>query len=220
MSRANIFTDEAGNFDFSRGSGASRYFVITTVTMDEDCDAPQRLLQLRRELLWRDIHPVTADFHATEEAQVVRDHVFAELQQCDFRIDATLWEKPKVVPALAASQERFYKAAVYYHFRELVRRVSDPGDRLLVAVASLGTRRRRTSYASALDAVMRHTAREREYRLGFWNASSDPGLWVADYCSWAIQRLWERGDNRSHRLIASKIQSEFEFTRRSSTSYY
>jgi hypothetical protein len=27
---------------------------------------------------------------------------------------------------------------------------------------------------------------------------SDPCLQVADYCTWAIQRKWERGDERSH----------------------
>jgi hypothetical protein len=45
-------------------------------------------------------------------------------------------------------------------------------------------------------------------------ARTDQCLWVADYCSWAIQRKWERTwqgqpDDRSHKLIAAKIRSEF-----------
>ena len=31
---------------------------------------------------------------------------------------------------------------------------------------------------------------------------------VADYCTWAIQRKWERDDNRSQILLQDKIFSE------------
>lgn len=30
-----VFADEAGNFDFSSKAGASRYFLLTTVSMDD-----------------------------------------------------------------------------------------------------------------------------------------------------------------------------------------
>ncbi|HEY5286242.1 MAG TPA: hypothetical protein VIJ50_03970 [Solirubrobacteraceae bacterium] len=39
---------------------------------------------------------------------------------------------------------------------------------------------------------------------------SEPCLVVADYCTWAIQRRWEREDQRSHELIADKIASEVQ----------
>jgi hypothetical protein len=41
-----VFADEAGNFDFSRQLGATRYFVLTTVTMD-NCGVGDALLALR-----------------------------------------------------------------------------------------------------------------------------------------------------------------------------
>lgn len=36
----------------------------------------------------------------------------------------------------------------------------------------------------------------------------EPCLVVADYCTWAIQRKWERNDARSQILLADKIASE------------
>jgi hypothetical protein len=39
---------------------------------------------------------------------------------------------------------------------------------------------------------------------------SEPCLVVADYCTWAIQRRWEWGDDRSYRLIADNVASEVE----------
>jgi hypothetical protein len=62
-----LFGDEAGNFDFSDGSGASRYFVLATVTM-HDWQAGDRLQALRRRLAWRGVH-LGAVLHASEDPQ-------------------------------------------------------------------------------------------------------------------------------------------------------
>jgi hypothetical protein len=51
-------------------------------------------------------------------------------------------------------------------------------------------------------------------------AAADPGIQVADYCAWAIQRKWERGDARSYDLIADKIDHEHEVWRGHTTTYY
>ena len=48
----------------------------------------------------------------------------------------------------------------------------------------------------------------------------DPGLWLADYCAWAILRKWERGDTQWYDVVASKIRSEFDLWRQSRTVYY
>jgi hypothetical protein len=47
-----VFADEAGNFDFSSNPGASRYFILTTVTLSGDCSLGDDLMRLRRELAW------------------------------------------------------------------------------------------------------------------------------------------------------------------------
>jgi hypothetical protein len=55
MATAYLFGDEAGNFDFSGGPGASRYFILATVSMG-DWQAGDRLQALRRRLAWRGVH--------------------------------------------------------------------------------------------------------------------------------------------------------------------
>ena len=107
-----VFSDEAGNFDFSRQSGASRYFILGTVTAN-DCEVGNRLLQLRRELGWRGLQ-LDKVFHATEDPQPVRDAVFDALSESDLRVDATILKKSKAQPHLQ-SEAALYKIASILH---------------------------------------------------------------------------------------------------------
>jgi hypothetical protein len=212
-----VFADEAGNFDFSLNSGASRYFVLCTATMAA-CAVGDELLALRRALGWKGLH-LDSVFHATEDPQAVRDEVFDLLQSADFRVDATIFEKRKALPRL--QQERpFYKLAWYLHFKHVAPQIASRSDRLFVTAASLGTKKKRRLFHVAVDDVVDQVSPCRSHRVAFWPVDSDPCLQVADYCTWAIQRKWERGDTRSHELIADKIKSEFNVWEIGSTYYY
>jgi hypothetical protein len=217
MGNRYVFADEAGNFDFSNHQSATRYFILCTVTADH-CEAGDALLRLRRDLGWKGVH-LDRVFHATEDPQAVRDEVFAVLSGIDFRVDATILEKCKARPHLR-SGTHLYKMAWYLHFKHVAPRVALPDDRMFVAASSLGTKKGRHALHSAIDDVVRQVAPCRSHCVAFWPTDSDPCLQVADYCTWAIQRKWERGDTRSHMLIAPKIRSEFDVWRIGQVRYY
>lgn len=211
-----VFADEAGNFDFSRGPGASRYFILCTISSGQ-CEIGDALLSLRRDLGWRGLH-LDRVFHATEDPQTVRDEVFALLTDMDCSVDATILEKPKAQPHLR-DEAHLYKMAWYLRFTFLARHI-DVSDRLFVAASSLGTKKARGALHTAVDDVVRQLAPCRSHRVAFWPADSDPCLQVADYCTWAIQRKWERADERSYALIAPKIRSEFDVWQLGKAKYY
>ena len=202
-----VFADEAGNFDFSLKQGASRYFILATVTMD-DCKVGDDLLHLRRELAWQGLN-LDRSLHATTETQAIRDEVFALLGAATFRVDATILEKRKTQPHIRA-EERFYQMAWWLHFKHVAPQVASSHDRLLVTAASLGTKARRAAFHGAVRRVVDQVSPTLTYQVASWPHESDPCLQVADYCTWAIQRKWEQGDDRSQVLIASKISSEFD----------
>jgi Protein of unknown function (DUF3800) len=206
MATVYLFGDEAGNFDFSKGSGASRYFILATVSMG-DCQAGDRIQALRRRLAWRGVH-LGGVLHASEDPQVVRDEVFGMLQHCDMRIDATIVAKGSVTASMRDGYQ-LYRYAWHQHFSRIASEIAGPGDRLLAVASDLGTRKRRGVFHLAVDDAVRASARC-AHRVAFWPNMSEPCLVVADYCTWAIQRRWERNDPRSHALIASKIVSEVE----------
>jgi hypothetical protein len=216
MADTYVFADEAGNFDFSRRSGASRYFILCTITSTH-CEIGDALLSLRRDLGWRGLH-LDRVFHATEDPQPVRDEVFALLAGMDCSVDATILEKSKAQEHLK-DQAQLYKMAWYLHFKKLVWHMSS-SDRLFVAASSLGTKKARHALHAAVDEVVLQLSPCDSHRVAFWPADSDPCLQVADYCTWAIQRKWERNDERSHALIAPKIRSEFDVWQRGTEHYY
>lgn len=110
--------------------------------------------------------------------------------------------------------------AWYLHFKFVAPQVVARDDRLFVVAASLGTKKARGAFHTAVDDVVAQVAPCRSHRVAFWDAGSDPCLQVADYCTWAIQRKWERGDDRSYALIADKVMSEYDVWAIGTTYYY
>lgn len=150
-----VFADEAGNFDFSLGSGASRYFILTTVTMG-DCRTGDALAHLRRDLTWRGFN-LRKPFHATEDSHAVRSEVFELPKRAPIRIDATVLEKRKAEPHLQTDLA-LYKMGWYLHFKHVAPLIATAEDRLLVVAASLGTKKTRQLFSSAVDDVVKQVS--------------------------------------------------------------
>ena len=215
--RKHIYADESGNFDFSTKPSASRYFILTTVVIDNH-DIADELAKLRRDLTWEGFN-LEAGFHAAEDKQSVRDAVFDVLQSYSFRVDATILDKRKTQPKLKPTDMQFYKHAWFYHMKYVAPMIATRRHQLLVIAATIATHRKSTAAREAVKDVMAQVS-PTSARVALWRAASDPCLQVADYCCWAIQRKWERGDDRSYQLIESKIQSEFDIFKSGTVCYY
>jgi hypothetical protein len=218
MARKYVFADECGNFDFSTKAGASKYFILVSVTL-EDCSVGHRVLDLRRDLALRGIGLASDQFHATTDQQAVRDEVFPVVAATPLRIDAVILEKRKTYPHVRDTEERFYKTAWYLHMKYVAPRIVDHSHELLVVSASLGTAKKRRLFHEAVADVMRQVG-PASTQVACWSDASDPCLQVADYCAWAIQRKWERSDARSYDLIKHHIRTEFDVFASSSHYFY
>jgi hypothetical protein len=218
--RRHIFADEAGDLVFTRGQNISKYFIVCAVSMD-DCRLGDDLLSLRRQLAW-DRVPLGDYFHATTESQAVRDRVFAFLQDREFTVYAQVLEKSKAQPKIRPTEERFYQYAWLYLLRYCMHRIVKKDDEFVITSASLGTKAKRKLFYGAVTDVVSQTTKTpfAKYRTASWSAQSDPCLQIADYCAWAIQRKWERGDARSYDLIKHRISYEYDTWRHGTTHYY
>lgn len=217
MARVHVFADESGNFDFSRGRGATRYFILTTVTLGECSRINVELQNLRHQMAWEGIdHP--GPFHASHDPGPVRDRVFQVIESHGLHVDALVLEKAKAQPKIRSSQELFYQYAWFYLMKYVVPRIS-ARELLVVSAAIGGKKKRRQAFYSGVQDVMGQIGRV-TCRTACWDAGADACLQVADYCGWAIQRKWESGDSGAYDRIASRVRSEFDLWSRGKTLYY
>lgn len=213
-----LFSDEAGDFTFNRNPNVSRYFIICTL-VDRDLTLANTLSHLRHQLIDEGL-PVGDCFHATSDAQAVRDRVYETMLQHDFRFQATICEKSKAQPHLQADKARFYKMPWYFHFKHGIAPQLDDVDRLVVTAASIGTKRERLTYTNALRDVVRQSAPQIPWLVDFRPALADPLLQAADYCAWAVQRSYERGDNRTLDVLRDRMTYKYELWAHGRKHYY
>ena len=217
-----LFADESGDLQFIRNKKASKYFAVGTLCADEDevWALRTRLMRLRDELEWR-AQGLDSCFHASPDAQVVRDAVFGALVDLDFRFDITLLEKSKAQPLSRPDDPTFYKYAWFHHLEDKAQQLFQADDSVQVVAAELGQKKKRAAFRKAVEEVMTECLPYRTKRvLAFWRDDSDFGLQAADYCTWAVTRKWETGDDRAYELIQPKIGSELDLFQQSKVHYY
>lgn len=219
MAKLRLFADETGNFDFSRGRDATRYFGVGTLVMEDDAaKALTSDLQALRYLLTEsgaiDVRP----FHAAKDKQAVRDEVFKVLMRHTFRFDVTLLEKSKALPRIRDSDHYFFKHSWFYHFKYIAAGLRR--DDLIVIAAELGLKAQRQLFRAAIDDVITQCLPGQRHHIAFWPSTSECGLQAVDYCLWAVFKKYERGDTRSYDIIKSKIRSEFDLFRSGTRHFY
>jgi hypothetical protein len=165
---------------------------------------------MRRDLL-RKIDDVPDYFHATNDKQIVRDHVYDLLALHDFRVRATIIRKADVQDDLRQPPIRFLQFAWHAHFSSALMGAKLSETSLLCA-ASIGTRKEKAAFKDALARALKHALPLARPLIDFRQCAMDPCLQVADYCAWAIQRKWESDgqDLRSYQLIADRIDCEVQ----------
>ncbi len=213
------FLDESGNFDFS--PTGTRFFVLTSVSLRRPFPAYRELGQLRYDLLeaGRDLEL----FHCAEDNAHVRRSVFERISQATqhMRIDALIVEKPKTIPTLR-SELRFYPEMLGYLLRWALPRARTMSDRNIAVVTdSLPIKKHRRAMERGIRTTLsRQVPAGFSYDVFHHQSRSHLGLQIADYCSWAIFRKYERGDTKHYDTVEGAIKSEFEIFRSSSTTYY
>lgn len=218
MALTYLFADEAGCFTFKRKAGASKYFLLCTVCMD-DCRFAGALLDIRRRLI------AAGDsnrdkLHATTDSLEVRDEVYGILERADFTIDVTILEKSKAYPRTRIDEPTFYRYAWYYHFQHIGPLRCVPDRKSLITAAALGQKKTRAIFKSTVNNVIQQLMPRERWEVAFMESAQEPCLWVADYCAWAIQRKLEMGDDQAYQRIQPKIATEFDLWRSGRRHFY
>lgn len=103
-----VFIDDSGDAGFKLEKGSSRFFVIACVVFDDNLDAEEtslKIKRLRRSLKWRDDH----EFKFNKTTKQIRQAFLTEVKNCHFRIRAILVDKSLIrSPELRSNKTKFY----------------------------------------------------------------------------------------------------------------
>ena len=204
-----IFLDEAGNLDFSRSG--TKYFVLGGITKERPFLAYRELTELKYDLVEK--HLDLEYFHAAEDNQSTRNQVFDIIEKNlpGVVADAIIVEKQKVDSSLRA-EEQFYPKVLGTLLREILRQyaLADFAE-VIVFTDSLPVSRKRAAVEKGvkitLTAMLPATVR---YRVLHHASKSNLDLQIADYCTWAIYRKWNRQDERSFQRIKTAVRREWD----------
>jgi hypothetical protein len=214
-----IFLDEAGNFDFS--AGGTKYFIISAISKERPFRAYQEMTELKYNLVEdeRDIEY----FHASEDAQAVRNEVFAIIQRnlAGVRLDSLIVEKRKIAPAMRIIKV-FYSKMIGYLLRHIINGYDLSKYReVIVFTDQLPVKKARRATEKAIKVTLKQMLPEGvRYRLLHHDSKSNMDLQITDYCNWAIYRKWDAQDERSYQMIRPVIASENDFCQKETNLYY
>jgi len=205
-----IFLDEAGNFDFS--SSGTNYFMLTSLTKYRPFEVYKALTELKYDLI--ESGQNMDCFHASEDSQITRDRVFNIISThlAEVRLDCLIAEKRQIDTSLHRDDE-FYPRMI----RELLRHVLGETDlgvihKVVIITDRIPVQKKRKVVEKAVKKTLAALLPERlPYHIFHHEAKSNMDLQVVDYCNWAVYRLWDRKDSRSHDRIRSAISSLLKF---------
>lgn len=218
MADSFVFSDEAGCFRFHKKKGASKYFMLCTVSMD-NCSISSDLLDIKRRLVAGGDEKRNK-LHATTDSLPVRKEVYDILESHDMQIDCTILEKTKAQPQTRIDEPTFFKYAWFYHFKAVGPQICRPKRKTLITAASIDNKKMRGAFMNSVNNVAQQIIPRDRWEVSFIESSQDPCLWVADYCAWAIQRKWEMGEDTFYKTVEKKIATEFDLWRVGTKHYY
>jgi Protein of unknown function (DUF3800) len=217
-----IYVDEGGNFDFSLTG--TRYLVLTAVSAQMPFWWYPRVPELKMQLLCSGV--LSKDFeylHASEDPWPAR-RAFYELiglHTSTMRVDSVIIDKRKAHPKVREDQ-RFYpehlSTLLRYVVRGWQRTTSFP--ETIVITDRIPHERKRKAIEGAVKTALKESLDGSPFRVFHHHSRSHAGLQVADYCCWAVQRKWDKGETELYKLIAPAIHSEFDVYSSGTTYFY
>lgn len=103
-----VFIDDSGDAGFKLGKGSTKHFVIACVIFDDNLDAEETALKikrLRQTLGWKE----QREFKFNKTSKAIRLQFLEEIKSCKFRVRAIVADKSHIrSPELRTNKNSFY----------------------------------------------------------------------------------------------------------------
>ncbi len=219
MPTLHVHLDESGNLVFA--TTGTRYYVFAAAWTHDPAPLAHDLTRLRFSLL-KQGHNLPA-FHATTDRQVNRDAVVQVLaDHANWHFAAVVVEKAKVNPVIR-EPHHFYPKFASSVLKFIFRHHLAPGtSAVLIFTDTLPVAKHREAAEKAIKTACRHEL-DPAIRFESYHHPAASNTWIqtADYCSWAIFKKWEHGDERTYTVLSARLAApELDALRLGTTKYY
>lgn len=208
--------------------GCSRYFILGKLEIDDPKGLSTQLVTLRQDLLadpyFRAVpsmqpkqRKTAIAFHAKDDIPEVRREVYKLLLNAKVRFYAVVRHKTDLATYVQQQNARDtgyrYRADEQYDIlvQELFRNLHHMADEVRICFAKRGNKSRTAAFRLALEKAAADFAQS----FGFTHPATNevvssepphcPGLQAVDYYLWALQRFYERREDRFLDLIWSQV---------------
>jgi hypothetical protein len=208
--------------------GCSKTFILGKLDVDDPLGLHAALEKLRAELLadpyFKRLPSMQPErgktaraFHAKDDVAEVRREVYRLLCGFNLRFYAVVRNKTALLDYVRQRNEREpgyrYRDDEVYDtlVEELFRRYHPVADQLNICFAKRGNRSRTQAFRTAIERAEARfeseygTRRSAEVSILASTPPESAGLQAVDYCLWALQRHYERGEDRYIELIWDKV---------------
>ena len=161
-------------------------------------------------------------FHASEDTQGVREHVFGILtgSNLTLRVDTIVAQKNKAGRKFYKNHKEFYETLAKPLMEYAFNRASWRGySHVVVLFSSIFDNETRGILKQTFKSAIKAHA-SLPFSIYFHGSKFDFCSQAADYYAWAIYRKWESGDTRSFNLVKHHIKSEFDIFKRGTKEFY
>ena len=213
-----VFLDESGDLGFS--PKGSRFFSFCGVAMLRPFALYEQLDSYKHDLIesGNDIE----SFHYAHDKRSIRKGVLDVLNRnlSQLGIYSLIVEKRKTGPALQ-KQDAFYPRMLGYLLQYISRGYQFSKFKEIVVITDTIPVKRRGAVTKLKKVVLPGVLPAKlSYRILSHTSKAHYGIQIADYCSGAIFRKWERGDDRHYRNIKPALRSEYDIFQTGTRYYY
>lgn len=205
-----IFIDESGDAGFKISKGSSSYFVISLVIFDEELDAEETALKikkLRKALNKSD----KFEFKFNKCNRKLREEFLGEIKNCNFRIRSIVMDKEKIYSKhlrdLTTDFYGFSLRMVLQHNGKTIKNAK-------IRIDGSGERKFRKQLTLYLRKYLNSSSKKIIKNLRFYDSKQNVLIQLADMIAGSIRRDFEKttpDHNIYRKIIRKREEDAWEF---------
>ena len=202
-----VFIDEAGDPGFKIGQGSSNYFVIALVIFNDNLDAEEVALKIKRyrqQLKYKEGY----EFKFNKSSPQLRKEFLKEIKNYKFLIRAIVVNKKDIY----SLHLRTNKGALYNYFlMQVLNKSNHIISDCLIRIDGRGERAFRQQLQTYLRQSLNIGQGHIISNLRFRDSKADVLIQLADMIAGTIRYKYERENNEYYKIIKDKINDIWEY---------